>query len=109
MGERKTDPKFRPPHVLTAFGQGRGPPCPKVFEKKAKLQWDQEKPKLEAARRLRNNNNNNTPTDDQDFDDFIRNARRKFEFNMEPALPCIPILASDTAKARSVLTKCGGR
>ena len=53
---------------------------------KEKQKWSNEKPKLDNARRL--GGISFIDSDDKEFKETIKNARRKFETPMAPAMPC---------------------
>ena len=55
-------------------------------KRKAKQKWAIEKPKLDNVRRLRGMYI--IDTDDEEFKDIMKNARRKLEIPMPPAMPC---------------------
>lgn len=89
---RKRPPRLtniQPFHGQNAFGQSLWSSMSKKVRRRAKPQWDEEEPKLEAARQL--SETYDVPRGDEDSEDIVGNARKKFEFCMEPALPCIPI------------------
>ena len=83
-GERltKRQPTSRPDHF--------GPELWRGLARNAKLRekhkWAIEKPKLDNARRLRGIYFNDP--EDKEFKETIKNARRKLERPMAPAMPC---------------------
>ena len=58
----------------------------KAAQRKEKQEWALEKPKLEYARSLRGIYS--MDPSDEDYKDIVKNARRKFETPMAPAMPC---------------------
>ena len=78
----------RPDHIWpdawTRIGKGA--------QKREKQEWTIEKPKLEYARKLRGNYS--IDPSDGEFEDIIKNARRKLETPMAAAMPCKRALSS---------------
>ena len=71
----------------------------KVAQNREKQEWANEKPKLDNARRLRRINF--VDPDDQDFTETLKNARRKLERPMAPAMPCkTPSIVKTSAKPK---------
>ena len=69
------------------------------MQTRAKPEWDEEKLKVEAARQSREFFD--IPLDDEHVKGIVRNARKKLEFCMEPAMLCTPIGEKCTAEAHS--------
>ena len=58
----------------------------KAAQNREKQEWANEKPKLDKARRLRGIYS--LDLDDQDYRETFKNARRKLERPLVPAIPC---------------------
>ena len=58
----------------------------KAAQNREKQEWENEKPKLDNARRLRGFKF--VDLDDQDYKNTLKNAMRKLERSIAPALPC---------------------
>ena len=96
-GERltKRQATSRPDHLWpdlwTKFGRNA--------KLKGKRKWSHEKPKLDNARKLRGIYF--IDTEDKDFKETIKNARKKLETPMAPAMPCKTCKKSKHGEARS--------
>ena len=76
----------RPPQDPTMYGQICGSICLMQSKRKAKQKWAIQKPKLDNARPLRGIFF--IEPDDEEFKHTMKNARRKCEIPMPPAMPC---------------------
>ena len=83
-GERltKIQTTTRPDHVWPEMWTKIG----KAAQNREKQEWAKEKPKLENARKLKGIYFNDP--DDEEFKEFLKNARRKLERPVAPTMPC---------------------
>ena len=83
-GERltKIQTTTRPEHVWPEVGTKNG----KAALNRGKQEWAKEKPKLDNARKLEGIYFSDP--DDRKYSDILRNARRKMQRPMAPAMPC---------------------
>ena len=83
-GVRLTRKQFtsRPDHLWPELWKSMG----KNAQLKEKQKWSNEKPKLDNARRLRGIYF--IDPEDKEFKETIKNARKKLEVPMAPAMPC---------------------
>ena len=72
----------RPDHVWSEVWMKIG----KAAQNREKQEWAKEKPKLDTARRLRGIYFRDP--DDEEYKEIFKNARRKMERPMTPAMPC---------------------
>ena len=68
------------------YGQNSGEDCQGDAKLREKQKWAIEKPKLDNARRLRGIYF--IDPENKEFKEIIKNARRKLETSMTPAMPC---------------------
>ena len=68
------------------YGQKFGRKLVKAAQNREKQEWATEKPKLDNARRLRGIYF--IGPDDEEYTKILKNARRKLERPMAPAMPC---------------------
>ena len=73
---------FRPEHLWPELWKTVG----RNAQLKERQKWSHEKPKLDSARRLRGIYF--IDPEDKEFKETIKNARKKLEMPMAPAMPC---------------------
>ena len=96
MVREEIDQRFKQLPVQVMCGQKYGQKHGKVAQNREKQEWKNEKPKLDNARRLRGIYF--IDHDDQDYKETLKNARRKLERLVAPAMPCKRKAQTSTTK-----------
>ena len=83
-GWRLTRKGLHPGQII--YGQNSGKKLERNVKLKEKQKWSHEKPKLDNARKLRGIYF--IDSEDKEFKETIKNARKKLETPVAPAMPC---------------------
>ena len=77
----------------------------KCVQKKAEQQWDMDKLQIQAGRQIRNIHDISSD-EVEECDAIVRNARKKLEISVEPAMPRAKQVRIPTAEARRRELQC---